>query len=134
MISASPTSDHSITSPAMTAQLIETLLWSSTDDDGNELDDREVSEELRDKPEAGFADFMERASWVPGFQGEDHFLGSRTLGSQLEHDYVMTRNHHGVGFWEKSDWEPIYGEALTQICHEMGEIEVYVGDDGLVYG
>lgn len=122
----------------MTAQLIETLLCSSNEVSGELQDSMDefypCSPELLAKLEADFSRFLEIASWIPGFRGEDHYIGSRTPGSQLERDYVMTRNHHGVGFWEKSDWEPIYGEALTQICHEMGEIEVYVGDDGLVYG
>lgn len=116
-------------------QLLETLLWSETDQDGNELDsgDYEPSDELLTKLRDGFDQFMERASWIPGFQGEEHFIGTATPSGQLEHDYILTRNCHGCGFWEKMDWEPAYGAALTDICREMGEIEVYVGDSGLIY-
>lgn len=116
-------------------QLVQTLLWSSIDDDGHPLDtcDYTPSAELLAKLETEFAQFVERAEWIPGFQGEDHFIGPVNGGKNLEHDYILTRNGHGCGFWEKDEWEPIYGAALTDICREMGEIEAYVGDDGLIY-
>jgi len=42
------------------------------------------------------------------------------------HDFFLTRNRHGAGFW---DSEKIYGEMeanqLTEISHEMGEIDCY---------
>jgi len=47
-------------------------------------------------------------------------------GNDLEylaaHDFFLTRNRHGAGFWDKED---IYGEdaakVLTEIAHEMKE-------------
>jgi hypothetical protein len=48
------------------------------------------------------------------------------------HDFWMTRNGHGVGFWD-GDWEEPAGELLTKAAKEFGELWVYVGDDGLVY-
>jgi len=42
------------------------------------------------------------------------------------HDFFLTRNHHGAGFWDKPD---VYGQEnadkLTEICHSMGEVDVY---------
>lgn len=116
------------------SQLVETLFWPSIDDSGEPLDssDYQPSAELLAKLETDFADFTERASWIPGFQGEDHYIGARTPGGQLEHDFILTRNGHGCGFWEIDDWEPIYGAALTDICREMGEIQSYAGDNGLI--
>ena len=44
------------------------------------------------------------------------------------HDFALTRNRHGVGFWD-GDW-PVYGDLLTKLAHSFGEIELYVSDEG----
>jgi hypothetical protein len=50
---------------------------------------------------------------------------------QLGHDIIMTTNRHGVGFWDRGLGE--LGDKLTEICHELPEYELYVGDDGKLY-
>lgn len=35
--------------------------------------------------------------------------------AQAGHDFYMTCNGHGVGFWETSDW-PKSGAVLTELC------------------
>lgn len=56
------------------------------------------------------------------------------LGS-LGHDFWLTRNHHGAGFWDRP--EKFGGEdianALTEIAQSFGEANVYVGDDGFLH-
>ncbi len=47
------------------------------------------------------------------------------------HDFWLTRNHHGCGFWD-GDW-PEAGERLTQACRNFPEVNLYVGDDGWIY-
>lgn len=63
--------------------------------------------------------------------GESKALELLTIeGNDLEylaaHDFYLTRNHHGTGFWDKGN---IYGEgeslALTELSHKMGETTVY---------
>jgi len=53
---------------------------------------------------------------------------------QAGHDFWLTRNGHGAGFWDR---EEIYGaqEAamLTHGSKFFPEISPYVGDDGLIY-
>jgi hypothetical protein len=51
--------------------------------------------------------------------------------SQAGHDFWLTRNHHGAGFWD-GDY-PEHGDTLTKKSHEFGECDLYVGDDGLIY-
>lgn len=47
-------------------------------------------------------------------------------------DFWYTRNHHGVGFWDRGLDET--GEELTQSTHDQfNETYVYLGDDGKVY-
>jgi len=48
------------------------------------------------------------------------------------HDFWLTRNGHGAGFWD-GDWGDELGERLTAACKKYGEVNLYVGDDGLIY-
>lgn len=50
---------------------------------------------------------------------------------QNGHDFWLTINGHGAGFWDRGYGET--GEALTQACKNYSPIYVYAGDDGLIY-
>jgi hypothetical protein len=50
---------------------------------------------------------------------------------QAGHDFWFTRNHHGCGFWDE-DWAEA-GDRLTEACNGHPEVNLYVGDDGLIY-
>lgn len=62
-----------------------------------------------------------RLHWTPSDFGHD-----------FGHDFWLTREHHGVGFWDRGAG-PI-GERLTQAAHVYGGFDLYVGDDGLIHG
>lgn len=47
------------------------------------------------------------------------------------HDFWLTRNHHGAGFWDRGLGPA--GERLTTIAHSFGSADAYLGDDGKVY-
>ena len=53
---------------------------------------------------------------------------------QTAYDLWLTRNGHGVGFWDRPE---LYGQdvadKLTRIAEEMGSQDIYPGDDGLLY-
>ena len=49
------------------------------------------------------------------------------------HDAWLTRNGHGCGFSD-GDWPKGVGEGLDRLAHEFGEYDLYIGDDGLIYG
>jgi hypothetical protein len=49
------------------------------------------------------------------------------------HDFWLTRNGHGAGFWD-GDWPKEAGDRLTKACEEFGEFDLYIGDDGMIYG
>lgn len=56
--------------------------------------------------------------------------------SQGGHDFWLTRNGHGAGFWDahKGDpWPDAEAETLTDAAHRFGPCELYVGDDGKIY-
>ena len=48
------------------------------------------------------------------------------------HDFWLTRNGHGAGFWD-GDWEEDIGAALTRLSGEFTEVWAYQGDGGLMY-
>ncbi len=66
----------------------------------------------------------------------DEILNSDKLRSSYDaamagHDFWLTRNRHGAGFWDRGFG--IVGEKLTEVAHCYGECDLYVGDDGKVY-
>ena len=50
---------------------------------------------------------------------------------QAGHDFWLTRNHHGTGFWDRGLGGR--GDRLTKAAHVYGEVHHYVGDDGKVH-
>jgi hypothetical protein len=50
---------------------------------------------------------------------------------QCGHDFWLTRNGHGAGFWDRG-WGAV-GEYLTARSKAAGDCDVYRGDDGLIY-
>lgn len=40
--------------------------------------------------------------------------------NQVAHDFWLTRNHHGAGFWD-GDYPDDIGEKLTDIAHSYSE-------------
>jgi hypothetical protein len=53
-------------------------------------------------------------------------------GEHAGHDFWYTRNGHGVGFWD-GDWEEPWATQLDNASKAFGHIDVYLGDDGLIY-
>lgn len=49
------------------------------------------------------------------------------------HDLWLTRNGHGAGFWDRGYPEDVAGR-LTSAAEALGQIDLYVGDDGVIYG
>jgi RadC-like JAB domain len=65
------------------------------------------------------------------FQGEHYEEISEDL-PRAGHDFWLTRNGHGAGFWD-GDWPEDVGERLTEAAKTYGPFELYVGDDGKIY-
>ena len=51
------------------------------------------------------------------------------------HDFALTRNGHGCGFWDRDNegLPRVLGEALTKVCEAFPSVDLYVGDDGKAY-
>jgi hypothetical protein len=111
-------------------------LWSSTDvvvdDDGEttvSLDEYEPADETRTtfREECkDFCDFAEpqllAALQVNGYTAE-----------RAGHDFWLTRAGHGTGFWDRNELPQDVRDALTAAAKSAGNVDLYLGDDNLVY-
>jgi hypothetical protein len=48
------------------------------------------------------------------------------------HDFWLTRNGHGAGFWD-GHWPEPAADVLTRLAHSFGYSDLYRGDDGKLY-
>lgn len=111
-----------------TQQYIETALWASYEEDGTPLDENYGWFDLADETILAFYNDCQK------FQTENQELidmEENQDNSTAGHDFWLTRNGHGVGFWD-GDW-PISGDKLTIASEKFGEVYLYVGDDGKLY-
>ena len=104
------------------------LLWSSHD--------------VNEEGEEFFFDECEADASVAERAGKDCDKFLRAAGPLIQdplmrqagHDFALTRNGHGTGFWDRPE---VYGQdaadRLTNLAHKAGEVELYLGDDGRVY-
>ena len=100
-------------------------LWSSTDEKGEPLDDY-----------CGIDDFATEAletiiSECSDFQQRNISALAAVDPESAGHDFWLTRNRHGAGFWDRG-WGEV-GNELTRAAHAYGECDLYIGDDGQVY-
>lgn len=58
------------------------------------------------------------------------FLSADELGG---HDFWLTRNGHGAGFWDRNWLPKDAGERLSEAARKCGEVDLYVGNDGLIH-
>ena len=111
----------------VSSSYIEAALWSSIDYDNDDTpldedfdaDDFEPSERLRLDTE--LAEFV--------IANRDDLDGMDA--SQIGHDFWLTRNGHGAGFWDRGLGER--GSRLSDASKVYGEATIYVGDNGKLY-
>lgn len=113
---------------AFERQYIETALWSSTGDDGRQLSETVSVDDL---PAGTIATLREHCASFRSDPVVAEIL-TRYDDSDLGHDLWLTRNHHGAGYWD-GDYAEADGEALTKAAHALGDVDLYIGDDGKVY-
>lgn len=114
---------------------ISTLLWSTTGDDGENLDYDGAADDIAP---AALAEMTEDVdNFLDAADSADLELWHAKLGAgSIGHDFALTRNHHGAGFWDRfygGTPEEAAGDRLTSLAHPFGESSPYVGDDGSIY-
>lgn len=106
-------------------------LWSSTDESndqgGDPLDKNYGIEDIAEPCMLALVAECKR------FQAENASdLESAKSAGQAGHDFWLTRNGHGAGFWD-GDYPDAVGERLTADSKRYGEVCLYLGDDGIIY-
>ena len=51
---------------------------------------------------------------------------------QAGHDFWLTRNGHGAGFWDRGLGE--VGKRLSEEARRFGSVDLVIGDDGMIHG
>jgi len=121
-----------------TRAFFETALWSTndeSDDSGGEPLDKNYS--IDDIDQASLAGL---AAECARFQKEnaddldvDHDFGPDfNSDGRAGHDFWLTRCGHGAGFWD-GDWPEPQATRLTEASEKYGNVDLYVGDDGVIY-
>lgn len=130
-----------------TRQYVETALWSSHDEadeqGGDPMDENYGIEDIHPDSLAAMAEDCRAFQESFGdFIADDP--------SRAGHDFWLTRNGHGAGFWD-GDWDEPYvkpqgsefhpetgryrtvGDYLTAMSEPYGSCDLYVGDDGMIH-
>jgi len=108
-----------------TRAYIACLLWQATDNNGEPLDmydDDDISPEDIATIQQDCADFQESNADLLEQAGTDEQNG---------HDFCLTRNGHGAGFWDRG-YGPV-GEELSEACKPYGMLDCCLGDDEKIY-
>jgi hypothetical protein len=117
-----------------TRQYLETALWSSTvmlpapygiseDDFYDEYFD--IDDFTEESIEQAIADCTK-------FQEDNADDLSDESPSHAGHDFWLTRNGHGAGFWD-GDYEESKGDRLTAVCKSYGELYIWADNSGKLH-
>lgn len=105
---------------------VEAIYFTDTGDVDEPPGDTEFSVEALAKIVCDCAKFFSAAHALWISQEEDgHGV------SMLAHDFWLTRNGHGAGFWD-GDWPEAMGKELTDLADKFGECYVYLSDDNVL--
>jgi hypothetical protein len=110
-------------------------IWSAPeDDDGNNLDSYDSS----DLAESAIADIRADCedfvlgNWETLLQYAEKMETEEYTGAEMAgHDFSLTRNGHGAGFWDRGLGD--IGRKLTETAKIYGSSDIYIGDDGKLY-
>jgi hypothetical protein len=112
-----------------TWQYLATALWTSIDNDTDEpLDsayygiENIAADSVQKAIEDCEAFQSENAVWLAACGARD---------SQNGHDFWLTRNRQGSGFWVRGYGD--VGDHLTEAAEAYSEVDIYVGDDLAIY-
>lgn len=68
------------------------------------------------------------------YQRDGYSHGDTGPEGMAGHDFWLTRNGHGAGFWDRTPLDADgLGDALTKLAKGFGESDLYWGDDGGIY-
>lgn len=115
---------------AFTAAYIMAAYWTSTGDGGQPSSEAELAPEGLEVArescatfQRDYADLLQEAYDRVGYDA-----------SRAGHDFWLTRNGHGTGFWDRDELEDgELGERLSDAARAAGGSDLYDGDSGMLY-
>lgn len=140
------TGDRMTETEAFFQSYLEAALWTGVDDDDLPLDGNytvgDIAAETREEMRRHCVSFLAHPRVKSALERcqQLHNDGLFTTPGGCDvcdfagYDFWMTRNGHGVGFWETGDWPEYEGSILDKIADTFGCYDLYVGDDGLIHG
>lgn len=111
-------------------------LWSSNDEStpqgGEPMDSNysitDIAPETLAQMCADCADFQSTHGALLA-QAYEHPYEAQRAG----HDFWLTRNGHGAGFWDRDEIPRELGALLTAASKQYKDVDLYIGDDGKIY-
>ena len=113
-----------------TTAAIEALYFTDTGEGDQPSVDAELGSETRLNLEADCRSFWHRFGCF--VDAAECSRGEYSKAAQAGHDFWLTRNGHGAGFWD-GGWCDTYADMLTKGSEGYGPFETYLGDDGLIH-
>ena len=111
---------------------IEAAFWSSIDHEtGRSFDSLDLDLDAASRQKM-VDDCQKFIAYMYDYDLTDSCLTRYSVWKQAGHDFWLTRNNHGAGFWETSDWEESAGKLLTSFSHCFPECHLFVDGNKVV--
>lgn len=130
---------HDIKIDGFTAAYLEAAIWSSThpdfqteratDDTPETLDEYSIYDFSKEAIELAVkecSEFLEKTYNLVSNEENCTYGGCPSI-EYAGHDFWLTRNGHGCGFWD-GDW-PKFGKRLTILTKKYRELNIWINDN-----
>jgi hypothetical protein len=120
---------HYIEGSSFAMGYVEAALWASSEDEGG----RSFSDKGKSMKDMSTECLNRIVKDCKAFQAsEKKWLERAGDEGQNGHDFWLTRNGHGAGFWDRG-YEDDVDKALTKASKAYGTIDLYTGDDRKIH-
>lgn len=115
---------------------LDCALWVESDDDAiplqNYLDIEDIQEESLKRILSECLEFQSKNKKLLAQYYKRYIpKGNANVEECAGHDFWLTRNSYGVGFWDRGLGK--LGEKLTEACDKFHTASLVVGNDGKIY-
>ena len=99
-------------------------VWLATDDDGESVDHCELSDDSASELADDIINFL---AGLPASLVLQYALATGDTWQFFGHDFFLTRNGHGAGFWDRGLGE--LGEKLSEHARAYGSRDLFFNDE-----
>ena len=110
---------------AMVRAYLECAIWSGHDwDDMDDSDNPEPLDTHYSIDDVSWACYRRAVADCKGFMDDANLVAHDWTAEQFGHDFSLTRNGHGAGFWDRGRGS--IGDQLTTLCRPYGSADLCV--------